>query len=92
MKTVKLFATVRDIVGSKTLDVPIQPGATVRDLVVAIAAVQPELGAKLVDGAGQLSEDIHIYVRGRNVVWLDELETVIGERDDVFIVPPMAGG
>ena len=46
----------------------------------------------VLDENGDLSTLIHIYVRGRNVEWLDGLDTVITDKDDVFIVPPMAGG
>lgn len=92
MKTIRLFATVRELVGSKRLSVPFEDGDTVRTLVQHINAACPELGAKLVDADGGLSSLIHIYVRGRNVEWLDGLDTVVSAADDVFIVPPMAGG
>lgn len=92
MKTVRLFATVRDIVGSRTLSVPLHNGATVLDMICSIETTCPALGEKLLDETGQLSKLIHIYVRGRNVEWLEGLDTLIAEQDDVFIVPPMAGG
>ncbi len=92
MKTIRLFATVRDVVGSRTLSVPLQNRATVRDMIHSIETTCPALGAKLLDETGQLSSVIHIYVRGRNIEWLDGLDTLIAEQDDVFIVPPMAGG
>lgn len=92
MKSIRLFATVREIVGSKKLNVPFESGETVRDIIHAIKGVNPELGEKLLDENGELSTLIHIYVRGRNVEWLDGLETVITDQDDVFIVPPIAGG
>jgi molybdopterin synthase sulfur carrier subunit len=92
MKTVRLFATVRDIVGNKNISIPLEEGGTVRDLIRSIGHVYPELGNKLLDPTGQLSSVIHIYVGGRNVEWLEGMDTVIAENDDVFIVPPMAGG
>lgn len=92
MKSIRLFATVRDIAGSKKLDVPLPDGATVHDPIRSINSICPDLGEKLLDEDGQLSTLIHIYVRGRNVEWLDGLATVITDADDVFIVPPMAGG
>jgi molybdopterin synthase sulfur carrier subunit len=92
MKTIKLFATLRDIAGTKNLDVPFEAGQTVRDLIRAIDATCPEIGSKLVDAQGNLSQVIHIYVRGRNVEWLNGLDTVIRDEDDVLLVPPAAGG
>jgi molybdopterin synthase sulfur carrier subunit len=92
MKTVKLFATLRDIAGTKKLNVPFEDGQTVRDLIAAIHAINPAIGAKLVEPEGTLSKVVHVYVRGRNVEWLDGLDTVIREDDDVLLVPPAAGG
>jgi molybdopterin synthase sulfur carrier subunit len=92
MKSIRLFATVRDIAGGKRLNVPFDGGGTVQDLIRAINGVNPELAEKLLDENGDLSTLVHIYVRGRNVEWLDGLDTVITDKDDVFIVPPMAGG
>jgi len=92
MKTIRLFATVRDIVGSKSIDVPFKAGDTVRDLIDVIDTTYPDLGETLLDESGALSSSMHIYVHGRNVEWLNGLDTVIGASDDVFIVPPIAGG
>ncbi|MBN1563032.1 MAG: MoaD family protein [Anaerolineae bacterium] len=92
MKTIRLFATVRDVVGSKKLQVPFNGGGTVRDLIEVIRGESPALAAKLLDEHGELSTLVHIYVRGRNVEWLDGLDTVIADKDEVFIVPPIAGG
>lgn len=92
MKTIRLFATVSDIVGTRRLTVPFEDGNTVRDLIGSIHEVSPALSAKLLDENGELSPLIHIYVGGRNVEWIGGLEAVIHNRDDVFIVPPLAGG
>jgi len=92
MKTIKLLATASDIVGTRRLTVPFEDGDTVRDLIHSIHKVSPALSAKLLDENGDLSPLIHIYVRGRNAEWIGGLAAVIRDRDEVFIVPPMAGG
>lgn len=92
MKTIKLFATLRDIAGTKKLDVPFETGQTVRELIQAINDVNPAIGTALLNTDGDLSKVVHVYVRGRNVEWLDGLDTVIHEDDDVLLVPPAAGG
>lgn len=92
MKTIRLFATVQELVGSKCISVPFEDGDTVQVLVDRLSIDYPVLRGKLLDETGELSSDVHIYVHGRNVEWLDGLNTVIRDRDDVFIVPPMAGG
>lgn len=92
MKNIKLFATIRDIAGTKMLSVPFEAGGTVRDLIRSIRDACPAVGTLLVNEDGSLSQVIHIYVRGRNVEWLDGLDTVIGDQDDVMLIPPTAGG
>ncbi len=59
MRTVKLFATLRDLAGAKTLDLPFERGS-VRDLVRAIAEVCPPIAAKMLDEQGQLNGVVHI--------------------------------
>ena len=92
MLTIRLFATLRDIAGSKTLAVPFESGGTVRDLIEAIWQVKPELAAKILDEDEELTGLVHIFVHGRNIIWLDGLDTVITGTDDLVLIPPVAGG
>jgi MoaD family protein len=92
MRTIKLFATLRDFVGAKDITVPFDGGGTARDLIQAIRQVNPALGDKIADQDGQLSGLVHIFVEGRNIDWLQGLDTVIADTDDVFLIPPVAGG
>jgi len=93
MKTLKLFATLRDIAGAKEITVPFEDGQTVRQLIQTITEVQPELGCKILDETGdELSGLVHVMVHGRNIHWLDGLDTTIAEDDIVVLMPPSAGG
>jgi MoaD family protein len=92
MRTIKLFATLRDFVGAKEITVPFESGGTARDLIGAIRQVNPALGDKIADTDGQLSGLVHIFVEGRNIEWLQGLDTVIADTDEVFMIPPVAGG
>jgi MoaD family protein len=92
MRTIKLFATLRDFVGAKDITVPFESGGTARDLIRAIGQINPALGDKIADKDGQLSGLVHIFVEGRNIEWLQGLDTVIADTDEVFMIPPVAGG
>jgi molybdopterin synthase sulfur carrier subunit len=83
---------VRDLAGAKSLAVPFDDGCTARELIQAIDRANPQIAAQLLDEEGGLSNLIHIYVRGRNIEYLQGLDTVIEAGDDVLLVPPMAGG
>ncbi len=92
MKTLKLLATLRDVAGTKDITVPFENGQTVRDLILSIQGINPELGAAIVDTDGQLTGLVNILVQGRNTVWLQGLDTVIKDSDTVVLLPPAAGG
>lgn len=91
MTTLKLLASLRDVVGSKELTVSFDTG-TVRDLIAAIGQVSPEIEAKLVDEAGELTGETHILLSGRNVMWLEGLDTVVQPGMTITLIPPVAGG
>lgn len=91
-KTLKLFATLRDLTGCKTIDVPFYEGQTVRQLIETIGEVKPELQHEIINENGDLTGLVHIMVHGRNIEWLDGLDTIIKERDQIVLMPPSAGG
>ena len=93
MKTLKLFATLRDIAGKKEIDVPFEDGQTVRQLIATISELYPDLGDQIIDSTGELTGLVHILVHGRHVHWMEDgLDTAIRERDQIVLLPPAAGG
>ncbi|MGF1506197.1 MAG: MoaD/ThiS family protein [Chloroflexi bacterium] len=91
MRTIKLLATLRDVAGTSRLDVPFDTG-TVHDLTAAISRVSPALAGEMLDDHGNLSGLVHIFVNGRNIEWLNGMDTVIEEGDSLTLIPPTAGG
>ena len=47
---------------------------------------------RLLDDEGKLKEFINIYLNGEDIRFLNGLETVTKSRDEVSIVPAVAGG
>jgi molybdopterin synthase sulfur carrier subunit len=92
MKTIRLFATLRDLVGAKELTIPFTDGQTVREVLAAVAEAHPPLGAKIINPDGELTGLVHVLVHGRNTMWLEGLETVVRESDQIVLLPPSAGG
>lgn len=92
MKTLKLYATLRDIAGTKEIQVPFSDGQDCHKLVTDIQAICPDLADYMLDGEGELSGLVHILVHGRHIHWLDGLDTTIKESDIVTLIPPTAGG
>lgn len=89
---VRVYATLRPIVGGRDIDVPVEPGATVRDLVVRMVRRWPELAELLLDD-GQVSRRVHVFVDGRSARHLpDGADTVLEEGQEVDVAPAVAGG
>ncbi|GAB4476053.1 MAG: MoaD family protein [Anaerolineae bacterium] len=92
MQTIKLLATLRDLAGARELQVSLEPGQSVRHLVQAVAAAAPRIGEKMLDEQGELTGVVHIFINGRNIQWLQGLDTIIEEGDEITLIPPAAGG
>ncbi len=89
---IRIFATLRDIVGHKSIYIDHVPDMTVRQVLQEVIAAYPALHAKLLDEQGGLHKSIHLLVNGRDVRFLDGLETEVAAQDSVRIFPPVGGG
>ena len=67
-------------------------GATLGDLLRDLVARHPGLGEQLFSADGALHRFVNVYLNGRDVRYLELLDTPVGERDAVIILPAMAGG
>ena len=89
---IKVYATLRDIVGSSSIHIDSPLEVTVEHLLQKILAVHPDLGTEIFNDEGQLRSSYHIIVNGRNVRFLKGLETLVTPDDTIHIFPPVGGG
>jgi MoaD family protein len=90
---INFYATYRQVVGGKTVDLPLPENVTVRQLLDEIIARYPKLRNEMLDEHGNMYPHVHILINGRDFQHLEhELETVIAADDTVNIFPPVAGG
>lgn len=89
---VRFYATLRDVVGSRSVEVELRPGATVRELLTRLFEQFPNLEPRLLDEAGELRRSVNVFVNGRGVPHLEGLDTKLQPDDEVSIFPPVAGG
>jgi molybdopterin converting factor small subunit len=75
--------------GAKTIDIG---GATVGEVLEALVVEHPGLRAQLYTDEGALNRFVNVYVDGQDVRYTGDLATAVGERDEVVILPAMAGG
>lgn len=68
-------------------------GSRIEDLLTALIAERGNLLAErlYLDGNG-LRNDIHLFLNGRNIVFLDGLKTVLSDGDELLFIPPAGGG
>jgi molybdopterin synthase sulfur carrier subunit len=67
-------------------------GGNVRELVDALVAKFPALRQQLLTEDGDLNRFVNVYVNGQDVRYLNGLDTPVAERDEVRLLPAMAGG
>ena len=89
---VKLFTTLKQLVGKKEIEVTLEGRDTVGSVVARLVADYPALGEHILDDEGNLEGYINVFVNRRSVRFLDGLNTSLNEDDVLAIFPPVAGG
>jgi molybdopterin synthase sulfur carrier subunit len=89
---VHFHATLRDDVGGRTVEVPVEAGQTIHELIDALIDPYPSLKSKFWITDDSFSPYIHIFMDGRNILLSDGLDTRIPPNARINIFPPIAGG
>ncbi len=90
---VHFFATLRPIVGGKTVEFDTEHGITVREMLDVMIARFPKLRTELLDETGKMHGHVHFFVNGRDAQFLtDGIETKIQPEDTVNVFPAVGGG
>lgn len=77
--TVQLFASYADLLGAPTVELPLAPGTTVKDLLARLRSLP---GASLLPAAPRVAIN-------RSFATADQL---IAPSDEIALIPPVAGG
>ena len=67
-------------------------GNTVRALMEDLERQFPGIKERICDETGKVRRFVNVYVNGDDIRFLQNLETSIGEGDNISIVPAIAGG
>lgn len=90
---VSFFATLRQIVGAKTVDFDLPGNSTIGQLIDLMVKRYPDLRRELLDENGDLYGHVHVFINGRDVPYLENrLETVLKADDVVSVFPAVGGG
>ena len=67
-------------------------GKNVSELIVDLEKNYPGLRERLCDDKGQIRRFVNIFVKDEDIRFLQNLDTPVGDGDEVSIVPAIAGG
>jgi len=92
--SVRTILYLKRIIGSGEVELSVPEGSTLEEL---LATMVKRWGKKL---SSRLFESnstiplpyIRLMVNGRDIAFLDKMETELQEGDEILILPPMAGG
>jgi sulfur-carrier protein len=88
----RVFATLRDTIGGTSIFVNYAEKATIAALLEQAFEQHPQFKPAVVDGDGRLQSQILIFINGRDIRYLQGLETTVQADDLIRIFPPVGGG
>jgi sulfur-carrier protein len=72
--------------------IPLSGGNSVREVIEQLEMNCPGIKARLCDDSGQIRRFLNFYVNDEDIRFLDGIDTLICDGDEVSIVPAVAGG
>ena len=67
-------------------------GANISELIENLESLYPGVKTRLCEDNGQIKRYVNVFVNGEEIRTLQGSETPITDKDEVSIVPAMAGG
>lgn len=90
MSTVRIPPVLRATTGGrKQIEMA---GGTVREVLDQLVAAHPGLAPQLLTADGELNRFVNVFLNEVDVRHLQGLDTPVGERDTIVLLPAMAGG
>ena len=90
MPSIRVPSALRTFTGGNS-DVDVS-ASTVRDAIADLERRHPGIAARILDGGGAVKPFIRIFVGADDIGALAGLDTQLTERDEISIVPAIAGG
>jgi len=90
MPSIRVPSALRSFTGGNS-DVE-TTATTVRDAIADLDRRHPGIAARVLDGSGAVKPFIRIFVGSDDIGSLAGLDTKLSDRDEIAIVPAIAGG
>ena len=93
MGTVKLYATLRQRAGGRRdIDILWSPGDSVIEVIRELLRLEPGLSGYILSESESVLPYVSIFLNGRDIRYLEGLETALDGETEIAIFPPVAGG
>jgi molybdopterin synthase sulfur carrier subunit len=89
---VRLYATLRQIVGTKIVEVPVHTEKTIGDVLRSLVRQYPELDESIWHPDGSLAGHVAVILNGRDIRHLEGVDTSITDDGILDVFPPVGGG
>jgi sulfur-carrier protein len=92
--TIHSILGVKDVIGQRELDLEFPLGTTMGDLLSWMKAKWRDalVGHLFQPDTGDLLPHVRVMVNGQTIQFLNGLETVLNEGDEVLLLPLVSGG
>ena len=90
MATIRIPSPLRRYTNSQSKVVT--KGGNIAELLENLEAQYPGLKSKLCDDNGNVKRFVNIFINDEEIRTLQGSDTPVGEKDEVSIIPAMAGG
>jgi molybdopterin synthase sulfur carrier subunit len=90
---VRLPGVLREYVGGRsTVEVPVEEGASLADVLERVEEAHPSLGRRLRDERGAVRRHVNLYVDGADIRHAQQLATPVRAGSEVLVAPAVSGG
>ena len=90
MATVRIPTPLRKLTEGKE-EVSVA-GATVGEVIASLEQSYPGIKARICDDSGQVRRFVNIFANDEDIRFLQNLDTSVSDKDEISIVPAIAGG
>ena len=67
-------------------------GSSVENVILALNNLYPGILSKVLDNENQLHKYVNIFIDSEDIRYLDGINTIVNDNDELSIVPAVAGG